>query len=412
MNLNRKLKRLLNGAVISGGAELTKEAAAAKATSAIWTFPGILLSAIVIAWGAESAQFLVSQGFALTILALIQTLPEFAIEGVIAYRAGQYPSVENIGLMTANFTGALRLLVGLGWPLIYFVSFIFNFKRHSRGFAAPIVLAEGHSIELMGLFVPTLYAFYIVFKGTLHLLDSAILFVLYGVYIAILLKMPPEEEEKIKEVEPIPRYILSRKRYMRNTMVWTCFLLGGAGIITIAEPFLDSMLGLSITLGVSTFVFVQWVAPFLSEFPEKISAFYWAKTVHKAPMSLMNMISSCIAELTLLIGMIPIVYCISRGGIYTIEFDYLHRIEILMTAMQAFLGFLILANMKFTWYEALALFLLWFAQFIFPELREEILWVYGFYITIEIVLNASKQRRIMAFKHFRDVWRSNIRPKS
>ncbi|MBD3170090.1 MAG: hypothetical protein GF307_11450, partial [candidate division Zixibacteria bacterium] len=383
-----RLKKYIGGAALHGGTELTQEAAKAKAASAIWTFPGILMSAIVIAWGAESAQFLVSQGFALTLLALIQTLPEFAIEGVIAYRAGQFPTPENIGLMTANFTGALRLLVGLGWPLIFFVNFIFNLKSRVTGRTAMIQLEKHHSVELMGLFVPTIYAFYIAAKGTLHLIDTLILFILYFLYITILLKLPPEEEEKIKDAEPVPRFILTRKRWLRNSLVWSCFIIGGGGIIVIAEPFLDSMLGLSITLGVSTFVFVQWVAPFLSEFPEKISAFYWAKTVRKAPMALLNMMSSCIAELTLLIGIIPIVYCFSRGGIYTIEFDHLHRVEILMTAMQSLLGFLILANLRFNWYEALALFALWFAQFIYPELREEILWVYGFYIMIEIVLNS------------------------
>jgi cation:H+ antiporter len=261
---------------------------------------------------------------------------------------------------------------------------------------------------MIGLLIPALYAFYIVAKGTLHIVDTIILYVLYGAYITVLLKMPPEEEEKMKETEPIPRYILSRKRYLRNSLIWSCFIVGGCGIIFIAEPFLDSMLGLSVTLGVSTFVFVQWVAPFLSEFPEKISAFYWAKTVKKSPMSLMNMISSCIAELTLLIGLIPIVYCISRGGFYVIEFDHLHRVEILMTAMQALLGFLVLANMKFEWFEAAILFLLWLAQFIYPGLREEILWAYGLYILIEIGLNFSSRRRIKAFGHFREVVREHI----
>jgi len=53
--------------------------------SALWTFPSILLSAFIIAWGAEAAQFLISQGMALAILAWLQTLPEFAVEAVIAW---------------------------------------------------------------------------------------------------------------------------------------------------------------------------------------------------------------------------------------------------------------------------------------------------------------------------------------
>ena len=42
--------------------ELTVEAAKNSAWNAIWTFPSIIGSALVIAWGAESAEFLVSQG--------------------------------------------------------------------------------------------------------------------------------------------------------------------------------------------------------------------------------------------------------------------------------------------------------------------------------------------------------------
>ena len=99
-----------------------------SALSSLWTFPSILLSAVVIAWGAEAAQFLISQGLALAILAWLQTLPEFAVEAVIAWQAGQTASdpavlpavrLHATALMTANLTGSLRLLVGLGWPMIY-----------------------------------------------------------------------------------------------------------------------------------------------------------------------------------------------------------------------------------------------------------------------------------------------------
>src|SRR5260221_14164339 len=89
-------------------------------SAALWTFPSILLSAFVIAWGAEAAQFLISQGLALAILAWLQTLPEFAVEAVIAWNAGKDPSQTHLAI--ANFTGSLRLLVGLGWPMIYFVA--------------------------------------------------------------------------------------------------------------------------------------------------------------------------------------------------------------------------------------------------------------------------------------------------
>jgi len=389
--------------------ELTAEAAKTSAWNAIWTFPSIIGSALVIAWGAESAQFLVSQGFALTMLALIQTLPEFAVEGVIAWRAGQVPTPENIGLATANFTGALRLLVGLGWPLIYYVSAIFNLKGKARGRSlGPIKLDREHSVELMGLFIPTLYMFVIVIKASLALYDAAILMLMYLVYVSILLRLPPQESEQVSDAEPIPRYILTRKRLFRNAIIWSCFMGGAAGIYFVAGPFLESMLGLSIVVGVPAFVFVQWVAPFLSEFPEKVSAFYWAKTVTKAPMALMNMVSSGIAELTLLVSIIPIIYCISRGGFYQIDFDWHHRLEILLTATQSLLGFLILANMRFRAYEAMGLFLLFITQFLVPSIREEILLVYAGWIIIELILAFTGLRKLVGFREFRLIYKRHI----
>src|SRR5882724_10923362 len=118
-----------------GGAMILKlikatSAASAVAWSALWTFPSILLSAFVIAWAAEAAQFLISQGLALAILAWLQTLPEFAVEAVIAWQAGK--DVSQTHLVIANFTGSLRLLVGLGWPMIYFVAAAFGWRREHR----------------------------------------------------------------------------------------------------------------------------------------------------------------------------------------------------------------------------------------------------------------------------------------
>src|SRR6266852_8108704 len=110
------------------------------APSAIaWTAPSILLSAMLIAWAAESAQFFVAQGFALAILAWLQTLPEFAVEAVIAWHR-QTP------LLLASLTGALRLLTGFGWPVIYLTAALVNRRRGSAPMRA-IKLRGHHSVE-------------------------------------------------------------------------------------------------------------------------------------------------------------------------------------------------------------------------------------------------------------------------
>ena len=88
----------------------------------LWTAPAILLAALMIAWAAESAQYFVAQGFALAMLAWLQTLPEFAVEAVLAWH-------QQTHLLLANLTGALRLLTGTGWPLIYFTAAWFHRRR-------------------------------------------------------------------------------------------------------------------------------------------------------------------------------------------------------------------------------------------------------------------------------------------
>jgi len=383
----------------------TISAAASKAVSAIWTFPSVILSALVIGWAAESAQFLFSQGLALAILAWLQTLPEFMVEAVIAWEAGVDPA--KIHLVTANFTGSLRLLVGLGWPMIYFTTVFFRKRKPGERRWSNIKLEGEHSVEVLGLVPPILYFVIIVIKGTLSIFDSAILFLIYVAYLYVLQKIPPQDKEKIEDVGKVPRWILKQKTAKRNLAIAFLFIFGGIWLYLVAEPFLHSMLALATVLGVSQFIFIQWVSPFLSEFPEKVTAFNWARQVKKSHMALMNMVSSNINQWTVLVAMIPIVYSISIGKVSVIHFDSHQKVEIFLTIAQSALGMILLANMEFRWYEALGLFSLWFLQFVMPSLREEITWVYLFWIYVELILAFVGKRKITAFSEFRELIRKH-----
>jgi len=361
----------------------TASAVKASPWSALWTFPSIMASAFVIAWGAEAAQFLISQGLALAILAWLQTLPEFAVEAVIAWNAGKDPTQTHLAI--ANFTGSLRLLVGLGWPMIYFVAAAFGWKRQRR--FVTLHLEREHSVEVFGLLLPILYFMFIWWKGSLALWDAFPLAAFYFLYLFVLWKIPPQEEteESLEDLGTVPRKILSLEPRMRNAAIWACFITGGVILYLSAHPFLNSMLAIANTMGISTFVFVQWVAPFLSEFPEKISAFYWARKVNTASVALMNMVSSNINQWSILSAMIPILFVISAGEIRPLEFDEMQRHEILLTILQSFLGFLLLLNLELVMYEALILFTFWIVQFFFPSIREQMIWVYTAWCAFEIV---------------------------
>ncbi|MGH7721186.1 MAG: sodium/calcium exchanger protein [Gemmatimonadaceae bacterium] len=357
---------------------------AASAWTALWTFPSMLFSAFLVAWGAEAAQFMISQGLALAILAWLQTLPEFAVEAVIAWQAGKDPASCFVAappagcrshLAIANYTGAIRLLIGLGWPMIYFVAAFFTRRR--GGTLQAIRLEDEHSVEVLATIPPVLYFFWIWHKSSIDLVDSAVLIVMYAAYLVILWRFPPQREETLADAPPVARWAYTRPGAGRYLAIGGLFAAGGGLIYLTAHPFLESMLAVAVTLGVSEFVFVQWVAPFLSEFPEKVSAFHWASRVSKAPMALMNMISSNVNQWTVLAAMIPIVFSLSRGEPAALSFDGVQREEILLTILQSVVAVLLLINMRFEWWNAALLFLLWLVQFLVADWRGEVSVVYA-----------------------------------
>src|SRR6266851_10236605 len=141
----------------------------ASPATALWTFPAMIASAFLVAWGAEAAEFLVSQGLALAVLALVQTLPEFAVEAVIAWKAGKDPGMVHLAI--ANFTGSLRLLTGLGWPMIYAVAAFYSRRKHGRKLGE-IQLHEEHAVEVVGLLPPLAYFVVVWAKKSLSLWDA------------------------------------------------------------------------------------------------------------------------------------------------------------------------------------------------------------------------------------------------
>jgi cation:H+ antiporter len=388
------------------------QAVGAAAVSALWTFPSILLSAFLVAWGAEAAQFLISQGLALAALAWLQTLPEFAVEAVIAWEAGKDPARMHLAI--ANLTGAIRLLVGLAWPMIYFVAAFFG--RKTRGRLPTITLDREHAIEVMGLLPPLLYFTIVLIKGSISVADGAVLVVMYLGYLWFLLKVPPHAEEELADAPAVSRWAYNLGGARRVAAIVGLFLLGGALLYLTAAPFLESMLGIAAMLGVSDFVFVQWVAPFLSEFPEKVSAFSWARRVDRAPMALMNMVSSNINQWTILAAMIPLVFGWSHaaagGGWVAFHFDPEQQLEIALTLAQSLVAMLLLMEMRFDWWEAAGLFLLWLVQFGWPGTREAVAALYLAWAAGIMVAALTGRRALRAPHIFLEVVRESRRHRS
>ncbi|HLQ70081.1 MAG TPA: hypothetical protein VK124_11200 [Gemmatimonadales bacterium] len=375
--------------------------AGGSALAALWTFPSMLVSAFLVAWGAEAAQFLISQGLALAILAWLQTLPEFAIEAVIAWEAGRNP--ERAHLAIANLTGAIRLLLGLGWPMIYFV-FAFASRRRDGQALPRIKLEPEHSIEVMGLVPPLLYFMVVLWRQRIGAIDAVVLIGLYVVYLWILMRNPPREAESLAEAPSVSRWAYRQPGWRQKAAIGGLFAVGGGLLYVTAHPFLESMIAVAATLGISQFFLVQWVAPFLSEFPEFVSTFGWARRVTHAPMALMNIVSSNINQWTILAAMIPLLYGFSHMRHYGVwsdfTFDIAQRNELALTLLQTMLGVLLLANMELDWMDATALFVLWVVQFTLPQLRAEVMVAYGIWAVVLVIGFVVRGQALRAPKQF------------
>ncbi len=373
--------------------------------ASLWTAPSILIASVLIAWGAESAQFFVAQGFALAILAWMQTLPEFAVEAVLAWH-------RQTTLLMANLTGALRLLTGLAWPLIYLTAAVVHRRRSGRPLRK-ISLEGQHSIEVVGLIPAILYCFIIWWKANLHFYDSCALVVIYVAYLVLLTKLPPEGKEEISDLPAIPRSIVRAPRARRTLAIFACFLVGGVLIYFTAEPFLGSMLAVATALGIPAFAVVQWFAPVISEFPELASTFYFARQEDKAPVAVMNIASSNINQWTLLVAMLPVVFSMSMGRLTGFALDSEQRTELLLTLAQSLAGLVLLINMEFDWWEALLMFALFAGQFVLPVFlgpagRNWITVAFFVWSAIECSRLAAARRMPPAFASFLETWRTHV----
>lgn len=370
-------------------------------------FGAVVAAALLISWGAEAAQFYVSQGLAVAFIALLQVVPEFMVEAVIAWQAGKTGRVD---LVFANASGSNRLLTGFGWPLIFFITDYYHRRKHGRPLDA-IHLRHTHAVEVLALLFASSWYLVLLWNQQLALADSAVLGGAFVAYLWLLNRLPAEEEEGKEDLLSPSRLIVDvERRWARRLLLFGIFALGGVVMWAVAHPFVEAMQVVAVTLGVSQFAFVQWVAPFLTEFPEKVTAIYWSRTVKLAPMALLNMVSSTVNQYTALVAMIPIAYGLSTGHAEPIAMDPLHRTEIFLSFATTLYGVACLLKFRFTRVNAVIMLALFCLQFLyqgpidFPRLAQSgidlpavechlaVAWAYVALSVAEVARHASEIR--------------------
>ena len=397
----------------------------------VWPFPAVVGATLLIAWATEVAAFFISRGMALAILAFLQVSPEFAVEAVLAKNAAQDPS--QLQFVTANFTGANRLLVGAALPVIFLIGRRV-LKREGR-WPGHLSIAGHHAIEILALTVPSAYSFLWVLRGRLGLTDTFVLVAMFGAYLFMLSKLPPAEEGEVELLRGVPKRVMETgsRKFQRNFALGA-FLIGGTILFFAAEPFVEGMKEIGEYVHIPAYLLLQWVAPLLSEFPEFFTVVYWSRQ-GRAEQAFMNIVAAKINQWTLLIAMIPLVFAVTLAlkgeGFDPIRFDYQQRIEILLTAAQGMFAAVCLFKFRFLRWEAYALLGLWTFQLFDPVIDPYLQWlpavfggatpqgdkiiireytsvVFFALIAYEIV---RYRKEFDVFRYFGQVWRTHIRPK-
>jgi len=332
-------------------------------------------AAVLLTWAAETAELDISGSLSVALLALIAILPEYAVDLYFAYAAGSKPEYAHYA--AANMTGSNRLLLGIGWPLVAFVAGLALRKAKRRlrkkgletsravenSPAGPggLTLQPKRRIELLFLGLAALYSFTIPVTGTIALYDSAVLLAIYAVYVWRISK----EKVGEPELEGVCAYVGCFPRWTRRGVVTGMFLAAATFILASAQPFAESLVATGRVLGIDEFMLVQWLAPLVSESPELIVACLLAYRL-KGDSGLGTLLSSKVNQWTLLVASIPLAF-LAGGGDGSLVLDARQTEEFILTAAQTLLGFAVLFNLSFSWWEAGGLGALFLLQFPFPE---------------------------------------------
>src|SRR5216683_5404245 len=120
----------------------------------------IVGAAFAMSWGAEAAEHDIPRALALSVVALLAVFPEYAVDIVFAFKAGQDP--EFTPYAAANMTGSNRLLLGLGWPTVSVLAWLTGGHRVLR-------LGRDAGLPLVFLAIATMYSFSLPMRASIGL---------------------------------------------------------------------------------------------------------------------------------------------------------------------------------------------------------------------------------------------------
>ena len=348
---------------------------------------GIVGGAFLISWAAEAAQVDISASFAIAILALIAILPEYAVEAVLAWEAGQSYVLASQGAqvfsagaavtdemerVAANVTGANRLLIGLGWSAVILIFWI---KRRMT-----LNLSGTMGLELIMLSLATTVTFLIFFMQQVHMIVGVALIAMYFVYLWISSTKEAEEPELMG-----PSLMIGEQsKILRRALVLGLFLYSAIVIIVAAEPFVHALVESGKGLGIDEFILIQWVAPLASESPEIIIAVLFSLRANPVA-GLTTLVSAEVNQLTLLVGSMVGIFSLSAGELLSFPLNHMQSVEFLLTAAVSLFALILVVPRIIGWKSGSILLILFLAHLPFTGSADRLYFTYGYLLLSALI---------------------------
>ena len=334
---------------------------------------GILAGAFLLSWAAEVAELDISASLAIAILALLTVLPEYVIEAVLAWDAGASfdpvtrAATEETNRVAANVTGAIRLLIGFGWPAVILIYWLRNRK--------PLEMRGELDPELPFMALATVLTLAIFALGEIHVLLAVALIAIYAVY---LWKITREEGEA-QELVGVSAWLGSLPATRRRVAVALLLAYATGVILVAADPFVASLVESGRGLGIDDFILIQWIAPLASETPEVLVAVLFSLR-GRAALGIAVLISSEVNKFTLLIGSMVVIFSISAGEILSFPLNLRQADEFLLTTAMALFGLALLARRRADWKGGAALLALFVGHLFFPGSEQRFWFAIGCFV--------------------------------
>lgn len=337
----------------------------------------LTLASWILSYGAEHLSEKFGAKFVgRVLLSIATTLPEIAI---VIYAAAQ----GSFGIAIGSGLGSNLLMMTLGLAIMLIIA-------TTRLSKAPLKQIDVSTFknDMIFLILAAIISF-VLFLDGFNYFDGFIFLGLFAGYIILsLYEMRIENKDKISNenisknsnnnnnnkeliVEQNVSNDTNDDKKKFSKAIGT-FFLGAIGILFGAEPFIHSLDGLSVEIGISAVVLAVIISPIAGEMPEKISMMILArKGAAGASIAIANVLGSKILNNTLLLAVAVFAAMYSFGFDKVIEMTEILYYQIILVTIVTIIAVLPMFRKKIGLRFGFVLLFMYiiciFIQFLFPQ---------------------------------------------